>query len=128
MAAIAIGAVFMCCVCSAVGGGGYLYIEEQKRQDRIKTALMTQGVTWFEECNFKGGIVMENIFELPISPDAEFQLKSIGAKSFIVGPNVKLVFYRDEERTDAVETITVPMKYPCNGSDRYQNMIITPII
>jgi len=128
MAAIAIGGVFMLCISSAVGGGGYLYIEEQKRQDRIKTALMTQGVTWFEECNFKGGIVMENIFELPISPDAEFQLKSIGAKSFIVGPNVKLVFYRDEERTDAVETITVPKKYPCNGSDRYQNMIITPII
>ena len=25
MAGIAIGAVFMCCVCTAVGGGGYLY-------------------------------------------------------------------------------------------------------
>ena len=128
MAAIAIGGVFMCCVFSAVGGGGYLYVEEQKRQERIKTALTTQGVTWFEECNFKGDTVMETFFTPPISPDAEFGLKSIGAKSFIVGPNVKLVFYRDEERTDAVETITVPKKYPCNGSDRYQNMIITPII
>lgn len=128
MAAIAIGGVFMLCICSAVGGGGYLYVEEQKRQERIKTALMTQGVTWFEECNFKGGTVMETFFTPPISPDAEFELKSIGAKSFIVGPNVKLVFYRDEERTDAVETITVPKKYPCNGSDRYQNIRLTPII
>ena len=109
MAAIAIGVVFMSCICSAVGGGGYLYLEEQKRQERIKHALMEQGVTWFEECNFKGEIVMETIFEPShLTPMASSNLRFVGAKSFIVGPNVKLIFYNDEEKTDAVKTITSP--------------------
>tara|TARA_B100001559_G_scaffold307547_1_gene299826 strand:- start:2675 stop:3061 length:387 start_codon:yes stop_codon:yes gene_type:complete len=128
MTAIAIGGAFISCICSAVGGGGYLYVEEQKRQERIKHALKEQGVTWFEECNFKGGIVMENIFEPPIDPEGIMSLGSVGdAKSFIVGPNVKLVFYRDEERTDAVETITVPKKFPCDIPS-YKKIVITPII
>ena len=131
MAAIAIGAVFMCCVCSAVGGGGYLYIEEQKRQDRIKTALTEQGVTWFEECNFKGEIVMKTIFErlvgVPLDPDGIINLSSVGAKSFIVGPNVKVVFYKDKERIDAVKTITSPTEFPCDIPS-YKKITITPIV
>ena len=127
MAAIAIGVVFMSCICSAVGGGGYLYLEEQKRQGRIKHALKEQGVTWFEECNFKGEIVMETIFEPPIDPDGIISLGGVGAKSFIVGPNVKLIFYKDEEKTDAVKTITSPKEFPCNIPS-YKNITITPII
>ena len=126
MAAIAIGGVFMLCICSAVGGGGYLYVEEQKRRERIKHALKEQGVTWFEECNFKGEIVMETIFEPPIDPEGIMHLSFVGAKSFIVGPNVKVVFYKNEEETDEF-TITSPTEFPCDIPS-YKKIVITPII
>mgnify|MGYP006099878379 FL=1 len=115
MAAIAIGVVFMSCICSAVGGGGYLYLEEQKRQERIKHALKEQGVTWFEECNFKGEIVMETIFDLLLQFEGSvIEMKFVGGKSFIVGPNVELIFYNDEEKTDAQPTITGPKEVSCD--------------
>ena len=110
MAAIAIGAVFMCCVCTAVGGGGYLYLEEQKHQDRIKTALMTQGVTWFEECRYKGGIVAETKFDPPAKSGDTIELESIGAKSFIVGPNVSVRFKNGNE----MSFVDGPKKFICN--------------
>ena len=127
MTAIAIGGAFISCICSAVGGGGYLYVEEQKRQERIKHALKEQGVTWFEECNFKGEIVMETIFEPPIDPEGIMNLGSVGdAKSFIIGHNVKVVFYKDEEETDEF-TITSPTEFPCDIPS-YKKIVITPII
>ena len=114
MAAIAIGVVFMSCICSAVGGGGYFFMQAEQERKRIKDIEDNVGnvaaLVIYPECDYKG----EPIITWDITdPETEHATIEMGAlvppgKSFILPSGIKMDAYSKNSK----EGVKLPFKGP----------------
>ena len=112
MAAIAIGVVFMSCICSAVGGGGYFFMEAEKERKRIKNIEDNVGnaaaLVIYPECDYKG-----EPFTWKVEPDTEHANIEMGGlvptgKSFVLPSGYKIDAYSKIDK----EGVKLPFKGP----------------
>ena len=114
MAAIAIGVVFRSCICSAVGGGGYFFMQAEQNRKRIKDIEDNVGnvaaLVIYPECDYKG----EPIITWDITdPETEHATIEMGAlvppgKSFILPSGFKMDAYSKNSK----EGVKLPFKGP----------------
>ena len=114
MAAIAIGVVFMSCICSAVGGGGYFFMQAEQNRKRIKDIEDNVGnaaaLVIYPECDYKG----EPIITWDITdPETEHATIEMGAlvppgKSFVLPSGYKIDAYSKIDK----EGVKLPFKGP----------------
>ena len=112
MAAIAIGVVFMSCICSAVGGGGYFFMQAEKNRKRIKdiedNVGNTASLVIYPECDYKGEPITWTT-----KPDTEHSTLEMGAlvppgKSFVLPSGYKIDAYSKIDK----EGVKLPFKGP----------------
>ena len=112
MAAIAIGVVFMSCICSAVGGGGYFFMQAEQNRKRIKdiedNVGNTASLVIYPECDYKGEPITWTI-----EPDTEHSTLEMGAlvppgKSFVLPSGYKIDAYSKIDK----EGVKLPFKGP----------------
>ena len=112
MAAIAIGVVFMSCICSAVGGGGYFFMQAEQNRKRIKdiedNVGNTASLVIYPECDYKGEPITWTT-----KPDTEHSTLEMGAlvppgKSFVLPSGYKIDAYSKNSK----EGVKLPFKGP----------------
>ena len=112
MAAIAIGVVFMSCICSAVGGGGYFFMQAEQNRKRIKdiedNVGNTASLVIYPECDYKGEPITWTT-----KPDTEHSTLEMGAlvppgKSFVLPSGYKIDAYSKIDK----EGVKLPFKGP----------------
>ena len=112
MAAIAIGVVFMSCICSAVGGGGYFFMQAEQNRKRIKdiedNVGNTAALVIYPECDYKGEPITWTT-----KPDTEHSTLEMGAlvppgKSFVLPSGYKIDAYSKNSK----EGVKLPFKGP----------------
>ena len=114
MAAIAIGVVFMSCICSAVGGGGYFFMQAEQNRKRIKDIEDNVGnataLVIYPECDYKGEPIITWDITDPETEHANIEMGALvpPGKSFILPSGFKMDAYSKNSK----EGVKLPFKGP----------------
>ena len=112
MAAIAIGVVFMSCICSAVGGGGYFFMEAEKERKRIKNIEDNVGnaaaLVIYPECDYKGEPITWKVEPDTVNANIEMGRMDPPGKSFVLPSGYKMGAYSKFDK----EGVKLPFKGP----------------
>ena len=118
MAAIAIGAVFMSCICSAVGGGGYFFMQAEQERKRIKTieenVNNAAALVIYPECDYKGKpVITWKVTDTEKYGTLEMNRINPTGKSFILPSRCKIGVYSKFDKEGAKLPFKGPMFQRC---------------
>jgi hypothetical protein len=112
MAAIAIGVVFMSCICSAVGGGGYFFMQAEQERKRIKDIEDNVGnaaaLVIYPECDYKGEPMTWQVEPDTVNANIEMGALVPPGKSFVLPSGYKIDAYSKNSK----EGVKLPFKGP----------------
>jgi hypothetical protein len=112
MAAIAIGVVFMSCICSAVGGGGYFFMQAEQNRKRIKDIEDNVGnvaaLVIYPECDYKGEPMTWKVEPDTVNANIEMGALVPPGKSFVLPSGYKIDAYSKIDK----EGVKLPFKGP----------------